>query len=322
MKNIESAVLRKIENVGDGVFSIDTDFLRARQDASHLIVDSGRAAFVDTGTNFSVPTLQAAVRAQGLAAEDVEYIFLTHVHLDHAGGAGLLAQVFAHAEVVVHPRGAGHLIDPAKLIAGTRAVYGDAAFERMYGDIQPIPKERLGVVQDGDSRQLGRRRFEFLHTPGHALHHVCIVEREAGIVFSGDTFGVSYREFDNAGGEFVMPTTTPTQFDPEQLHLSVARILQLQPSRVYMTHYSGVDAISRLGAELHADIDRYVAIATEHATHADRQARICQDIEEHTWARLQAHEFQGSDAQIHALLDDDVRLNAAGLVAWLARRMS
>ncbi len=309
----------KYEQVGEGIFAVDTDYVRPRMDASHLIVDSGRAAFVDTGTNHSAPNLQAALLAQGLSPSDVDFIFLTHVHLDHAGGAGLLAQLFPRAQVLVHPRGAGHIVDPAKLIAGTRAVYGDAAYLKLYGDILPVPKERVSSVQDGERRSLGRRTFEFLHTPGHALHHLSIVDRAAAAVFSGDTFGVSYREFDTSQGEFVIATTTPTQFDPGQLHASVDRILGIRPTAIYMTHYSRANAVERLGSDMHADIDRYVAIALKHANAADPQQRICTDLFEHIARRLQAHGYQGGDAQMHALLDNDVDLNAAGLLAWLQR---
>ncbi|MBS0611772.1 MAG: MBL fold metallo-hydrolase [Proteobacteria bacterium] len=323
MANIERGVLPgndKVCKVGDGVFAVDTDYVRPRQDASHLVVDSGKAAFVDTGTNHSVANLEAALRTLGLDALDVEYLFLTHVHLDHAGGAGLLAQRCPRAQVLVHPRGAPHLIDPAKLIAGTRAVYGDAAYQKMYGDIRPIPAERVSAMQDGEERRLGARSFRFLHTPGHALHHLCIVEQAAGVVFSGDTYGVSYREFDNDNGEFVMVTTTPTQFDPEQLHASVRRIQQLRPRSVYMTHYSRVDQVQRLGEDLHADIDRHVAIALAHAVRSDREERIRADLQEHFERRLERHGYVGGERQRHMLLDDDVALNATGLVSWLSRR--
>ena len=317
--NIENAWMLKHEQVGEGIFAIDTDYVRPRMDASHLIVDSGRAAFVDTGTNHSAPNLQAALLAQGLTPDDVEYIFLTHVHLDHAGGAGLLAQLFPRAQFLVHPRGAGHIVDPSKLIAGTRAVYGDKAYLKLYGDILAVPKERVTSMQDGERRSLGRRTFEFLHTPGHAMHHLCIVDHTAAAVFSGDTFGVSYRELDTAQGEFVIATTTPTQFDPDQLHASVNRILGAKPTAIYMTHYSRVNAVERLGNDMHTDIDRYVAIARKHATATDRQERMRADLFEHIAQRLAAHGFQSGDAQMHALLDTDVDLNAAGLVAWLQR---
>jgi glyoxylase-like metal-dependent hydrolase (beta-lactamase superfamily II) len=317
--NIESARMLKYETVGEGILAVDTDYVRPRMDASHLIVDSGRAAFVDTGTNHSAPNLQAALLAQDLEPTDVDYIFLTHVHLDHAGGTGLLAQLFPRAQILVHPRGAGHIVDPSKLIAGTRAVYGDDAYLKLYGDILAVPKERVTSMQDGERCSLGRRTFEFLHTPGHAMHHLSIVDRSAAAVFSGDTFGVSYREFDTARGEFVIATTTPTQFDPDQLHASVDRILGTKPAAIYMTHYSRVNAIERLGNDMHADIDRYVAIARRHVDAADRQMRIRDDLYEHVEARLAAHGFGSDRAQIRSLLGTDVDLNAAGLVAWLQR---
>jgi glyoxylase-like metal-dependent hydrolase (beta-lactamase superfamily II) len=221
--------------------------------------------------------------------------------------------------VLVHPRGAPHIIDPSKLIAGTLAVYGDEAYARLYGDIIAVPKERLCAVQDGDRRAVGKRTFEFMHTPGHALHHLCILDRDAAAVFSGDTFGVSYREFDNANGEFVMATTTPTQFDPAQLHCSVDRILQARPRNIYMTHYSRVTRIERLGADMHADIDRFAAIARESADDADPAAAIRARMFDYLGERLARHGYTGADTEMHRLLDTDVRLNADGLIAWLSR---
>jgi glyoxylase-like metal-dependent hydrolase (beta-lactamase superfamily II) len=309
------------EQVGEGIFAVDTHYVRPKFDASHLIVDAGEAAFVDTGTNHSVPGLLAALRARDLPVEAVKYIFLTHVHLDHAGGAGLLAQYLPRARVIVHPRGAPHLIDPAKLIVGTRAVYGAALYEKLYGQLLPIPQDRVGVVQDGDRIAVGSRVLEFLHTPGHALHHVCIVDRDSREIFSGDIFGVSYREFDTAAGEFVMATTTPTQFDPAQMHESIDKILTAGPRAIYLTHYSRVNAIERLGADLHADVDRYVGIAAAYAAAPDRIRQMQARLFEYLSARLDAHGCTLDAPSRHRLLDGDVRLNAAGLDAWLSRRI-
>ncbi len=305
--------------VGAGVLAIDTEFVRPRMDASHLIVADGRGAFVDTGTYHSVPNVLAALSFVGLAAEDVDYILLTHIHLDHAGGAGRLAEALPRAEILVHPRGAAHLRDPSQLIAATKAVYGERAYEQYYGEILPVPADRLIAVEDGARRSLGRRNLEFIYTPGHALHHLCIVDRDAGEVFAGDTFGVSYRELDTEAGEFVFAATTPSQFDPAQLHASVDRILRLRPKAVYLTHYSRVDEIDRLGADLHLDIDAYVAIARHCATAPDRTARIAAQLYDHLSGRLDALGYTGDAARRHQLLDADARLNAAGLDAWLTR---
>lgn len=307
------------ERVGEGVFAIDTEYVRPRLDASHLLIDSGRAAFVDTGTHLSVPNLLKALATQDIDVADVDYILLTHVHLDHAGGAGRLAGALPRAKVLVHPRGAAHLIAPAKLLAASKAVYGEAAFALHYGDVVPVPAERIVTVEDGQRIALGKRSFEFIHTPGHALHHVCIVDHAAGEIFSGDTFGVSYRELDTAAGEFILAATTPTQFDPNQLHASVARILRLKPRAVYLTHYSRVQQIESLGADMHADIDAYVAIARSVASAPNRMAQIKPKLFDYFSERLDRHGFAGDALRRHQLLDDDIALNAAGLDAWLTR---
>src|ERR1700761_1510891 len=138
-----------------GISAIDTDYVRPRLDASHLIVRDGRAAFVDTGTTHSVPRLLEALVQAGLAPGQVDYVFLTHIHLDHAGGAGELMKHLPNAKVVVHPRGAGHMVHPEKLIEGTKAVYGEEEFRRLYGEIPGIPAERVIQATDGMKLKLG-----------------------------------------------------------------------------------------------------------------------------------------------------------------------
>lgn len=304
----------------DGITAIDTEYWRPRLAASHLIVERGRGAFVDTGTTHSVAPLLRALAAKGLAAGDVEYIFLTHIHLDHAGGAGALAARLPNAKVVVHKRGAPHIIDPARLIAGTRNVYGEERYARLYGEIVPIPAERVVTTNDGDTLELAGRRFEFLHTPGHSLDHHVIVDHGANTMFTGDTFGLSYREFDVGGRPWVMPTTTPTHFDPDQMHASIDRIVAVRPNAVYMTHYGRVPEVERLGRVLHEGVDAYVAIARRNAQAPDREARIREEMFEWLSGTLDAHGYEGSLAERHRLLDPDIGLNEQGLIVWLNRR--
>ncbi len=306
------------QSVGDGVFAVDTGHGRPRGDASYLLVEGGRAAFVDTGTHWSVPNLLEALSALDVGVECVDYVLLTHVHLDHAGGAGTLLRSLPRARLLVHPRGAAHLTDPAKLIAATRAVYGEDAFAAQFGEIAAVPAARITTVEDGQALVFGGRTLEFLYTPGHALHHVCILDRGRRELFAGDTFGLSYRESDTAAGAFVFPTTSPSQFDPGQLHASVSRIADLDPRCVYLTHYGRVDAVRTLASELHAEIDAFVRIARA-ADATERVRRIELALFEHLSRRLQAHGFAGDAQARHALLDCDVALNAAGLDAWLRR---
>ncbi len=308
------------EKVGEGVTAIDTRLLRPHMDASHLVIAEGSAAFVDVGTSKSAPHLLHALAHMDIGREAVEYIFLTHVHLDHAGGAGEMAHWLPRAKVVMHPRAAAHMIDPSRLIAATQAVYGQSHFAEHYGQIRPIPAERIRIVADGERLRLGSRTFEFLYTPGHALHHVSLFDREAREMFTGDTFGISYREFDTAAGEFLFVTTSPTQFDPDQLHASVDRILHLAPQAVYLTHYSRVEHIAERGADMHRDIDASVRMAERAAGAPDPAAAIIPQLVKHLWQRLDEHGCRLGDAERHALLDLDVELNAAGLAAWLSRR--
>src|SRR5690606_6962335 len=232
-----------------GITAIDSGFERPMLDAVHLVVEGDRAALVDTASNASLPRVLAVLAAKGLSAEQVDWVLLTHVHLDHAGGAGLYLQHFPNARLTVHPRGARHMTDPTRLVAGTVAVYGADEARRMYGDIVPVAAERVVETPDGASVSLNGRRFEFLDTPGHARHHVCIVDERSGHVFAGDTFGLSYRELDVDGRPVVFPSTTPVQFDPPALHASIDRLLARRPDAVYVTHFGQVRDVQRCGED-------------------------------------------------------------------------
>ncbi len=309
-----------IRSFPHGIHAIDTRYVRADLDASHLIVRNGRAAFVDCGTNGSVPGLLAALEELGIPRENVDYLLLTHVHLDHSGGAGLLMREVPGATAVIHPRGASHMADPAKLEAGTRAVYGDSVYEKLYGNLLPIPKERIHEVDDEEILLLGGSPLRVLHTPGHALHHVAIYDEAAFAIFSGDVFGISYRVFDNPDGEaFIFPTTSPTQFDPDQMHDSIERILSCTPEAVFLTHYSRVTDVKRLATDLHHDIDRFVEIARRWEHQPDAEERIRHALHDYLAGRLVTHGTRVEPQTRETWLAMDVNLNAAGLLAWRQR---
>jgi glyoxylase-like metal-dependent hydrolase (beta-lactamase superfamily II) len=302
-----------------GITAIDTCYVRSQLDASHLIVRDGRAAFVDTGTTHSVRQLLATLDLKRFPREAVEYVLLTHVHLDHAGGAGELMRHLPNAKVLVHPRGAAHIIDPAKLIAGTKAVYGEAEFARLYGEIPPIPAERVVTVEDGARFRLGKSDLLFIHTPGHALHHYCIVDQDSRSVFTGDTFGISYRIFDTANGAFIFPATTPVHFDPDQAHASLNRIMSFEPEACFLTHYSRVTDLERLAADMHRRIDEQVGIARSCAKGEQRLENMKKKI--HAWLTQEVREHGCTRDQdtVNLWLDMDVDLNAKGLLVWLER---
>jgi glyoxylase-like metal-dependent hydrolase (beta-lactamase superfamily II) len=299
------------------VITIDADYVRPNLAAIHLIIENGRAAFVDTGTNHSVPLMLAALKEQGLSVQDVDYVFLTHVHLDHAGGAGALMQLLPNAKCVLHPRGARHMIDPSKLVAAAKDVYGEQKFNAHYGVLPPIAIERVVSVEDGTRLSLGGREFEFIHTPGHANHHYCIVDEKGGVIFSGDTFGLSYRELDTAQGAYIMPITTPSQFDPDAAHRSIDRLLSYRPHAIYVTHYSRIEGLEKLAADMHEQIDGYVAIAKRHAASTERTEKMVCDLYAYIGDRLDGHGVAKDEQFRHHLLDGDIKLNVQGLEVWL-----
>lgn len=309
-----------ITKLDNGIVAIDTEFMRPIQDASHLIIEGGRAAFVDTGTNDSVPLLVDALRQQDLDVADVDFVFLTHVHLDHAGGAGLLMQALPNARCVIHPRGVRHMVDPAKLIAGAAAVYGVERTHDLYGVIQPIDESRIVVPNDEQWIELNGRKLQVLFTEGHARHHYCLLDPASRGVFTGDSFGVSYRELDTAAGEFIFPTSTPASFDPAEAHKSVDRIMACNPERLYLTHYSRVTDVARLAADMHAGIDAYVEIALAQRDNDDPLPAMQSAMYDYLSTRLIAHGYKGDDSAMRSVLEIDVVLNAQGLVSWLQRQ--
>jgi glyoxylase-like metal-dependent hydrolase (beta-lactamase superfamily II) len=310
----------QINRLHDGIVAIDTEYARPMQDASHLVIQNGRAAFVDTGANSSVPLLLDALEQQGIDVADVDYVFLTHIHLDHAGGAGQLVQHLPGARCVVHPRGAPHMIDPTKLIAGTEAVYGKEKTFEMYGVIEPIDEARVVVAEDGGWHEFGGRRMQTIFTEGHARHHYVLNDPASRGVFTGDSFGVSYRETDTAKGPIVFPTSTPIDFDPEEAHKSVDRIMALKPERVYLTHYSEVGDLERLAADMHEAIDAYVEIALANEDAGDRRQALERAVFEYMCERLEAHGLEAGRDEMWSLMQIDARLNAQGLDVWLERR--
>jgi glyoxylase-like metal-dependent hydrolase (beta-lactamase superfamily II) len=302
-----------------GISAIDTGFFRPQFDASHLLVENGRAAFVDTGTNYSVPRLLGELREKQIPVDAVDYVILTHVHLDHAGGAGLLMRELPNARAVIHPRGVRHMVDPGALIAGATAVYGAEEIQRSYGELVPIPADRIDTAGDGYVIDLAGRVLVCLDTPGHARHHICIHDARSGAFFTGDTFGLSYREFDTDKGAFILPTSTPVQFEPDALKASIERMLAYAPRQMFLTHYSRVTDIERLAHDLFVQIDAMVAIVRAHAGATDRHARITDDLADLYIARAQAHGCTFDAARTRELLAMDIELNAQGLEVWIDR---
>ena len=310
--------LPNIIDYDHGISAIDAEYYRPGLAAIHLIVEGSTVALVDTGTYFSVPGVIELLHQRNISLESISYLFLTHIHLDHAGGAGEFMCRFPNAKLVVHPRAVRHMVDPSRLIKSTMAVYGEENFRRMYGEIRPVDASRIIEATDKFSLKMNGRTLLFLDTPGHARHHYCIFDETSRSFFTGDTFGVSYREFDVNGIEFVFPTTTPVQFDPLAAHHSLDRIMSYDPQYAFLTHYSRIGNLAHHAKVMHELIDAYVTIARNISIQrSDGDIFLVKRLGELLTQRIKAHGCTLSQDKIHDLLSMDVNLNAEGLKCWL-----
>ncbi len=307
-----------MQNNGNGIFTIDSGYMRPKLAAIHLIVENERVAFVDTGTNDSFRNSMRALESLGLDETAVDFVILTHIHLDHAGGAGKMMQAYPRAQLVVHPRGVRHMIDPGKLIAGVEAVYGADYVKQHYGQILPVDENRIITATDGHEIALSRRILRCLDTPGHARHHNCILDDRTGAIFTGDTFGLAYTELDVSGRQFLFPTSSPSQFDPQSMKESIARLLGLHPPEMYLTHFGRLNDLKKNGRELLRRLDDMTALAlAERDAGADRHELIKASLRRYLIAELRAHGCKLSEQKLIEILGGDIELNTQGLEIWL-----
>lgn len=218
---------------------IDCEYLYPQVACSFLLQSScgSRAAIIETNTNHAVPRIVDAVKKAGFAKDAVQYIIVTHVHLDHAGGAAALLKHYPDALLVAHPRAARHLIDPSRLVASAKSVYGEQAFTSMYGTIEPAAKERVIIPEDNSSIPFGSGELQFLYTRGHANHHFVVVDYHTSTVFTGDSFGLAYPALQVGSYPLLFASSSPTDFDPDAAVESVHKIVETGVRQAGLTHF-------------------------------------------------------------------------------------
>ena len=299
--------------VAEGIELLDTGMAGQRELNAVYLLPGDEPALVEAGPAADTPAVLAALEGRGLAAGDLAHVVVTHIHLDHAGGAGGLLHRFPSADVWVHERGAPHLVDPTRLVASTARTYGEARMLALFGTTLPVEEERIRTVDDGDTIPLGARSLEVLHTPGHASHHVALADPASGAVFTGEAVGSHLPWVD-----VYRPALPPPEVDVEAALASIRRI-RSRATMLLTSHFGPVadadrgcdraaervrawsDTVRRLSAET-GDVDAIAEVLRRQAAEehlADAGAPI----------DLARYDALGS-----------IRMNAAGLERYWRKR--
>jgi len=311
------------KELGFGITVVDAEYIHSGVAALYLVEENGEIAIIETGTNHSAPVIKEVLESKQLSFDDVRYIIPTHIHLDHAGGAGELMHLCPNAQLVIHPYGAAHMIEPSKIVAGATAVYGEERFNELYGIIRPVDEARVIPAPDGFKLNMNGREFEFLDTPGHARHHFCIYDKKSKGLFSGDTFGLSYPQLTTAKGRFIFATTTPVQFDPDALLESIDKILDKKPERIYLTHFGEITPTDIVIKQLTDSVKAFENIALDAQDISKNRVEILdQKIKDYLLETLKEMECEQDVDFQNNVIQFDSLLNAQGLDFWLNKRAS
>lgn len=316
-----------VRDYTNGITSIDANLKRHGLASIHLLRVGDRYALIDTGTTYSVPYVLETLANKNIDVNQIDYVMLTHVHLDHAGGAGSFMQKFPNAKLVVHNRGFRHMVDPSILIKGATEVYGESEMQETYGEILPIPAERIIQTTDNFELNFNGRLIKFLDTQGHCKHHHCIYDTELNVFFTGDSFGIAYPEFVIDGKAFVYPTSSPTQFDPAEAHKTIDRLMSYNPEAMYLTHYSEIKFLDQVAVELHEQLDEYVVLAknlleNNNLSAEEKQSAVYNGLFENCLKRIREHGCHLEAEKVKEVLDLDLDLNAQGLIYWFENKKS
>jgi glyoxylase-like metal-dependent hydrolase (beta-lactamase superfamily II) len=318
-------MMKKPRDLGHNISLIDLFDLGVAERTGTYVLHEEELAIIETGPSPSVPYLLKGLEALHIDPADIRYIIVTHIHLDHAGGAGVLLEKCPNALVVVHPKGKRHLADPSRLIQGAKAVYGEK-FDKLFSPVVPVPEDRLIVKEDGDTLTLGSERtLTFLDTPGHANHHFSIYDSRSRGVFTGDTIGVFYPQLLKDGLEYCLPSTSPNQFRPETMLQSAERLEQLQPERIYFGHFGVLENPRAAFEQLRFWLPKFVeagekviAKTPEASVQEKAEAVFCKLYEEVSAFLKERNISPTSEA--YDIIRLDLQVCSMGIVDYLQKR--
>ncbi|MDT8859943.1 MBL fold metallo-hydrolase [Alkalihalobacillus sp. MEB130] len=285
------------------------------------VLHEEKVTLLESGPSPSVPHVLNGLRELQIDPKDVAYIIVTHIHLDHAGGAGLLLEHCPNATLVVHPRGARHLIDPSRLIIGAKAVYNEQ-FDEFFHPIIPVSEERILIKKDQETLKIGSHStLSFFDTPGHSAHHFCIYDENTKGIFSGDTLGVHYKLLEKEGYHLVLPSTSPSQFDPDAMLQSINRIEQLDVQAIYFGHYGASFQPSLVFSQLRQWLPVFVSTGESVFEHQNNTKKLRESLLHLVQKDLDDHNIPRNHP-VYEHINLDLHICSLGIIDYLQKNNS
>lgn len=304
-----------VEELFGGILQIDTRTAGVSKVTAGFLIPAPRPALIECGPALTVEAVIDALSRLGMDAGDLAYLVISHIHLDHGGGAGDVARAFPSATVVVSEVGAPHLVDPTKLNASSRRAYGDL-MDTIYGECTPIDGQRIRGVGDNETLDLGGGRvLDLFATPGHAKHHISMLDRDTGALFVGDSVGVK-----TPGTGPLRPATPPPDFDLDLAQRSIRRYRELEPERVYLAHYGAVDPPQESLADASDRMAAWAEVAREATSEHDELDHVADTLAARFAADIQLT-ADDPEAEQRVNILGGYRLNAMGLLRYWRKRL-
>lgn len=310
---------KKPLDLGHRIHLIDGFDLGVPERTGTYVLKEEKLTLIETSGSASIPYVLEGLNDLHIKPEEVEYVIVTHIHLDHAGGAGLLLEKCPNAKLVVHPKGARHMVDPSRLIQGARAVYGKD-FDKLYAPVRPVPEEKIITKDDNETLQIGENcTLTFYDTPGHANHHFCIYDPVSNGIFTGDTIGIQQPQIEEFGLQLFLPATSPNQFNPDKMIQSMERIKSLGVERIYFGHYGMTENVEAVYEQLNDWLPVYVNTVREVFNEGqgveEASTRVLAKIRE----RLNEHRVP-EDHRIYDILKMDLNVFTMGIIEYLQKK--
>ncbi len=300
------------------IHTIDLFDLGVAKRTGCYVIQEEKLTIVETGPSPSVKYIKEGLQALGYRLEDLEYVIVTHIHLDHAGGVGLLLRECPNAKVIVHERGARHLIDPTRLAAGARGVYGEQ-FQELFEPIAPVYEDQVMIKKEGETLTIGENcTLEFWDTPGHSNHHLSIYDPISHGIFSGDTVGIRYEQLAKEGLDFYLPSTSPNQFNPTAMLASINRMKALDLEVLYFGHYGHTENAK----DAFQQVEMWLPIFVEEAREVHEEGGDYGILRDRLFAEVQNYlQSKGvrDDHPVYGLIQLDMTISAMGLMEYVAK---